>query len=126
MQRTFFGGAKTIAGTILIGVGTYIFYENLDRAGTQLSHLLGNAPGPAIGVLPTVILGWRILQVYAADHQAFIHGFLQHVWVSCSPLLLVIAGMVLSRDALSNNFRAVQQDKKPGHVDLAGVRSTLK
>ncbi len=43
MQQTF-GRTKSIAGTALIGLGIFVFYENLHQATTQLSHLLGVIP----------------------------------------------------------------------------------
>ena len=66
MQQTF-GRTKSIAGTALIGLGIFVFYENLHQATTQLSHLL--VPREALGVLPTVILAAsRVLQAYGADY----------------------------------------------------------
>jgi hypothetical protein len=126
MQPTFFERAKSIAGAALVGLGIYILYENLDRAATQLSQLLGTIPGGPLGVLPTVILAAsRVLQVYAADHQRFLQGFLQHMLVSSWPLLLVMVGNVLSRDAFSDNVIALPK-KDCGLVDRAAGRSTLK
>jgi hypothetical protein len=126
MQQTFFGRAKSIAGAALVGLGILIFHENLDRAASQLSHLLGTIPGEALGVLPTVILAAsRVLQAYAADHQRFLQGFLRHMLVSCWPLLLVIVGTVLSRDAFADNDNALPK-KDCGLVDLTAGRSTLK
>jgi hypothetical protein len=56
MRQTFFGLAKSISAVVLVGLGIFLLHENLDRAATQLSHLLGTIPGKALGVLPTVIL----------------------------------------------------------------------
>ncbi len=126
MQQTFFGRAKSIAGAALVGLGIFIFYENLDRAATQLSHLLGAIPGEALGVLPTVILvASRILQAYAADHRRFLLAFLQHMLESSWPLLLVMVGTVLSRDAFTDNVNALPK-KDCGLVERTAGRSTLK
>jgi hypothetical protein len=126
MQPPFFERAKSIAGAALVGLGIFILYENLDRAATQLSHLVGTIPGKPLGVLPTVILAAsRVLQAYAADHQRFLQGFIQHMLVSFWPLLLVMVGTVLSRDTFADNVNVLPK-KDCGRVDLAAGRSTLK
>jgi hypothetical protein len=108
MQQTFFGRAKSLAGAALVGLGIFIFHGNLDRAATQWSHLLCATPGEALGILPTVILAApRISQAYAADHQRFLQGFLRDIFVSCWPLLLVLIGTVLSRDAFTDDVNAL-------------------
>jgi hypothetical protein len=125
MQQTFFGPAKSIAGAALVGIGIFTFYEDLERAATQLSHLLGTNPGEGLGVLPTVILATsRVLQAYASDHQRFLQGFLQHMLISSWPLLLVMVGMVLSGDAFADGNALPKRDC--GLVDLTAGRSTLK
>jgi hypothetical protein len=100
MRSTFFGHAKSIAGPALLGLGILILHEKLDGAAAQVRHVLGIIPGNTPGVLPTVMLAAsRGLRAYAADHQRFLRGFLQHVLLSSWPLLLVIIGTVLSRDS---------------------------
>ena len=122
MQQTLLGGAKSIAGAALVGLGIFIFQGNLDRAATQWSHLLSTTPGAAPGVLAAVILAApRVLQAYGADHQRFLQCFLRHIFVSCWPLLLVIAGAVLWRDTFTEDVNALKKDC--GLVDLtAGPR----
>jgi len=67
MQQRFVGRVKSIAGTALIGLGVFVFYENLHQAATQLSHLLA-IPREALGVVPTVILAAsRVLQAYGTN-----------------------------------------------------------
>ncbi len=125
-QQTTIRGSKSIAGAALVGFGIFIFYENLDRAATELRHLLGIVPGEALGVLPTVMLAAaRVLQAYGADHQRFLQALLQHLLVSCWPLLLVIVGTVLSRDAFPDNVAALPK-KDCGLVDQTAGRSTRK
>lgn len=120
MQQTFFGRAKSLAGAALVGVGIFIFHGNLDRAATEWTHLLSTTPGEALGVLPKVILAApRVLQAYGADHQRFLQGFLRHIFVSCWPLLLVIAGAALSQDTFTEDVNALPQ-KDCGPVDLTG------
>jgi hypothetical protein len=125
MQHTFLGRTKSIAGAALIGLGTFILYKNLDQAATQLSHLL-STPREMLGILPTVILAaLRVLQAYASNHQRFVEGLFRHALVTLWPLLLVIAGTVLSRDAFPGNAGAITK-KDCGIVDLTVRRSTLK
>jgi len=146
MQQTFFGRAKSLAGAALVGLGIFIFHGNLDRAATEWSHLLSTTPGEALGILPTVILAApRVLQAYGADHQRFLQGLLRDIFVSCWPLLLVITGTVLSRDAFTDDVNAlpkkdcrladltagpgerVLQRGRPGRQALvADYRSTLR
>jgi hypothetical protein len=126
IQRTFFERAKSISGATLIGLGIFILHEKLDGAATELSHLPGTIPGQALGVLPTIILAAsRVLQAHAADHQRFLQGFLQHMLVSSWPLLLVMVGTVLSRDAFTDNVDPLPK-KDCGLVDLTTGCSTLK
>src|SRR5437660_12492155 len=110
MQQTFVGHAKSIAGIALIGLGIFVFYENLHQATTQLSHLLGVIPREALGVLPTVILAAsRVLQAYGADHPQSLPGCLLHMLASSWPLLLVIVGTALSRDSSTDNINALPE-----------------
>jgi hypothetical protein len=118
IQRTFFGRAKSISGATLIGLGIFILHEKVDGAATQLNHLLGAIPEQARGIIPTIILA-------AADHQWFLHAFLQHMLVSSWPVLLVMVGTVLSRDAFTDNNNALPK-KDCGFVDLTAGRSTLE
>jgi hypothetical protein len=123
-MRQTFGCPKSIAGAALIALGTLIFCENLNRAATQLSHLLGAIP--RIGILPAVILAApRVLQAYAADHHLLLVGLLRHMLLLCWPLLLVIAGTVLSPDVFRDDVNPLRR-KNCGLVDLAARRSTLK
>ncbi len=125
MRHTFSGRAKPIAGAALIGLGIFVLYENLDQAATQLGHLFGT-PRETLGVLPTVILAaLRVLQAYASDHQRFVQGLIEHALVTFWPLLLVVAGTVLSRDAFPGTADATTK-KDREIVDLTARRSTLK
>jgi hypothetical protein len=125
MQDRFLGRAKSITGATLIGLGIFVLYENLDQAAIQLSQVLG-IPGNTFGMLPTVILAaLRVLQAYAVDHQRFVADLSQHALATFWPLLLVIAGTVLSRDAFPGDADTITK-KDCGIVDLTVRRSTLK
>jgi hypothetical protein len=125
-QQTAFRSSKSIAGAALVGLGIFILYENLAEGVARLSHVLGANGSEALGVLPAVILAVaRVLQAYTADHQRFLQGILEHMLVSSWPLLLVMVGTILSRDAFTNNVNALPK-KDCGLVDLIAGRSTSK
>jgi hypothetical protein len=125
MQYTFLRRAKSIAGAVFIGLGTLFLYENLDRAASQLDLFFG-ASGKAFGVLPTVVLAaLRVLQVFASDHQRFVQCLFQHTLMTLWPLLLVIAGTVLSHNDFPSNTDTLAK-KDHAIVDLTARRSTLK
>jgi len=125
MQPTFLERAKSIAGGALVGIGTLLLHENLRRAAAQMSGLPGDIPSQALGTVPAVVLtAARVLQEYAVDHQRFLHAFVQHVVVLCCPLLLVMVGAVLSRDAFLDNMNVLKKNCRV--VDLTAGHSTLK
>ena len=126
MQPVFFERAKSIAGAAFVGLGIFIFYENLDRALNEINHLVGAVPREELGVLPTVILTIaRAAQAYASDRQRFLLGFVQHTLMTSWPLLLVIVGRVLWRDAAADEVHLLRK-KDCRVVDLAAGRSTLR
>jgi putative Mn2+ efflux pump MntP len=95
-RKTIFQNPKSIAGTVLIGLGILILFANLAQAASQLSHLLGtaieNADTPS--VLTTVgVLAGHAVQAYLFDHTEFLRGFHQ-ILISFSALLLIITGTV--------------------------------
>jgi hypothetical protein len=124
MQQTSVGHAKSIAGTALIGLGIFVFYENLHQAATQFSQLPGVNPRDALGVLPTVVLAAsRVSQTYGADHPRSLQGCVLHMLASLWPLLLVIVGTLLSRDRSTDKVNA-PANKDCGLVDFTAGRST--
>ncbi|HXO32752.1 MAG TPA: hypothetical protein VN901_10410 [Candidatus Acidoferrales bacterium] len=103
MRRTFFERTQSIAGTILLGLGVFILWGNLDRAVTQLRHFLGTIPPHALGVLPSaVVAASQVVEAYATDHHRFMQILLLDTLASFWPLLLVAAGAVLSRDSVTD------------------------
>ena len=124
--RRNFRSTKSIAGASFVGFGMFILYENLAGAVAWLSHLLGSNSFEALGVLPAFMLAVsQVLPAHAANTQYFLQASLQHLLVSSWPLLLVMAGTVLSRDNFMDDAKAVQK-KDRGVVDLTTGRSTLK
>jgi len=125
MRGKFFKHARSIAGTVLVALGIFILHQDLDRAAAHLSRLLG-IPGDAPGAFPTVMLAaLRLAQAYAADHQKFLQGFLHQLLASSWPVMLVVAGTVLSRNPSAHEDESLP--KENFHlVDLTAGRSTLK
>jgi len=100
-------GLRSIAGSGLVGLGLHILSGNLDRIAEQAQQLLGGNAGEALGVLPSGVLAVsQAAQAYAVDHQGFLQGLLQILW-SFWPLLLVIAGTVLLRDAVTDKVKGL-------------------
>jgi len=107
-QQTIFRTSKSIAGAILVGLGMFILYENVAGA---VSHVLEANRSDAVGVLPAAFLALaQAVETYAVNHQRFFDALFQQTLVSSWPLLLVIFGTVLSRDALINGRNLVQEN----------------
>ena len=125
MQQTF-GCPKSMAGAGLIAAGIFTFYENLNGAASQLSHLFDVIPRQALGLVPAVIVAApRVLQAFAADHQFFLLSLCRYMFVLCWPLLLVVAGTVLAPDIFTDDINPFTR-KNCGLVELATRRSTSK
>lgn len=103
---------RSVAGTALAGLGMLILYGNLAGDLARLTHLLGANGSAALGVLPAVILSVsQILQTYAASHQQFLRGLVEHMFLTSWPLLLVKAGTALSRDVFTGQSAATSLKK---------------
>jgi len=110
IRPTLSGQVNAIAGAVLVTLGVVAFYENLHRTAAQMSHLPGDISGRDLGVVPTVVLAAaRVLAAYAADHRLFLQIVLQHILVLFCPLLIVIVGTVLSRDAFLNDINGLSK-----------------
>ena len=109
-QLTVLRSAKSIVGTALLVLGTFILYENLAGAVGRLSHVLANG-SEALGLLPAVVLAAsQPVHAYAVDHHRFLLGLFQQVLASSWPLLLVIFGSVLSRDTFTDKSKHIQEN----------------
>ncbi len=111
MCPTFIRRAKSIAGAALVGIGSFIFYGNLDRAATQLGQLLGTSR-EAVGLPATfTFAAAQLSQAYAGDHLGFLQILLRHILLASWPLLLVIVGMVLSRGIFTDDSNPLRKKK---------------
>jgi hypothetical protein len=113
---------RSIAGSALVGLGLFILFGNLGGAAAQLRHLL-SVPGEGLGLLASVILAASF------DHRRLLHGLLQML-LSFWPLLFVIVGAVLLRDAFTENVKTlggteqIFPKKDTEFVDLTVPRAT--
>ncbi|MBZ5655280.1 MAG: hypothetical protein LAO56_08365 [Acidobacteriia bacterium] len=99
-QHTISQTVKSIAGSALVGPGLFILFGNLDGAAAQLGHLLRCTPCDGLGLLSSVILAASF------DHQRLLEGLVQML-VSFWPLLFVIGGAVLLRNAFTDRDKGV-------------------
>ena len=98
-QRTFPQGLKSITGAILLALGLLVLFANLDAVAAQITGAAGISGEQTPGVLPALVLtAFDGLEAYAFDHAGFLSGLLQ-ILVSFWPLILIIIGAVLLRDA---------------------------
>lgn len=99
--------ARSVAGGVMVGLGLHILFGNLDRAAAQLSHSLGTTGDGTLGVLPSIVLtASQAVQAYGLNHQAFLLGLFR-IMLSLWPLLLVISGTMILRDAFREGVKAL-------------------
>jgi hypothetical protein len=124
-RRTGFRGSKSIAGTALAVLGTFILYEEVSAVVAGLRHVLGANGWGALGLVSAVVLSASHLQAYACVHQHLLREFIRHMLGCSKPLLLVGAVTGWSQDAIVDSFKAVRK-KVAALVDFAVGRSTSK
>ena len=117
-QQTTPRSLTSVAGAFLLAVGFLILFANLDAAATQLTYATGNTGARAFETVPALVLALlHGLQVYVFDHAGFLSGVLQFL-ISFWPLILILAGALLLRDAFRGWFPAY----KPG-TGASGAKS---
>jgi ascorbate-specific PTS system EIIC-type component UlaA len=105
-RQTSSQNVKSIIGAILLALGFLVLFGNLDAVSAQISRAAGTPVGPTQGMLPALVLAaLHALQDFAFDHARFLSGLLQ-ILVSFWPLILIIIGAVLLRDAFWRRFPA--------------------
>ncbi len=103
---------KSIAGGALVGLGLHILSGNVAGDLARLKLALGLPTGDALGVMSSVALvASRGAQAYALDQQNFFGGLFQML-ASFWPLLLVIVGTILLRDALADKVNELPATDK--------------
>jgi len=104
-KRTSPGSLKPVVGSIVLVLGLFLLFANIDQIVAQIGGAAG-ASADALGSLFALgLAGWHTLQAYAFDRAGFLSG-LQQTLVSFWPLILVIVGAVLLQDALKCRLAA--------------------
>lgn len=94
---------RAIAGAVLFSFGLTWLTANLDAVAAQVSTWLPSTPGSLGAAIEVGLAGLRAVQAYFFDPSAFQSGFLS-ILVSLWPLILVIIGAILLRDAMGIRF----------------------
>jgi hypothetical protein len=107
---------KSIAGAILSALGFLVLFANLDAVAAQITGAARISSERTPGTLTALAMATlHVLQAYAFDHAGFLSGLLG-ILVSFWPLIMIIVGTVLLRDAFAGC--------RAGHTD--DVRSVSK
>lgn len=97
---------KSVVGAILLALGFLILFANLDAVAGQITNAAGTSQERTPAMLPALVLATlHALQAYSFDQPGFLSGVLQ-ILVSFWPLILIILGTVLLRDAFWGRFGA--------------------
>jgi hypothetical protein len=111
-RRIILRKARSIAGTTILALGTFVLYQELAGAAARLSHVLANG-SEAFGVLPAVVLAAsQPAHAYAADHHRFLQSLFHQALSSFWPLLLVIFGSVLSRETFRDQSKRTEENNQ--------------
>jgi class 3 adenylate cyclase len=95
---------KSIGGAIFLALGLLLLFANLDAVAAQISGAAGISAAHEPDALPALVLGTlHAVQSYVFDHAGFFSALLQ-ILVSFWPLILIILGGVLLRDAFRGLF----------------------
>jgi len=111
MRRTFFGRSKSIAGLAIIGIGLFILCGNLADVAVRLGRVLGVSADATqtFGELTTVgLAAAHVWRSYLFDRREFALG-VGRILISFWPLLLVVAGAVLTGMASRTESRNLQE-----------------
>jgi hypothetical protein len=105
-RKTFPQSLKSLTGAILLALGFLILFANLDAVAGQITSVAVTSAEHSPGMLPALILATlHALQEYAFDHARFLSVLLQ-ILVSFWPMILILIGAVLLRDAFWGRFAA--------------------
>jgi hypothetical protein len=102
-RRTSSQSLKSILGAGAIALGLVLLFVNLDGVAAQVSSIICTR-AEAPGMLASVgLAGLHALQAYKFDHARFLPGLVQML-VSFWPVILILFGAVLLRDAFRAPF----------------------
>ena len=95
---------KSIAGAMLLALGSLLLFANLDAIGASLTDGIGHrSPEGVQTVLAVGLAAIHAAQSYAFEHTRFVSGVRQFL-VSFWPLTLVIGGTLLLRGPFEKLF----------------------
>ena len=97
----------TVAGAILFSFGLTLLTANLDATAAQASSWLPSTPGSLGAAFEIGMAGLRAIQAYFFDPSTFQAGFVS-ILVSLWPLILVIIGAILLRNAIGVRFASAK------------------
>jgi len=88
-----------VAGALLLSIGLLLLFANLDELADRVSDSFSPAPGALGAVVEIGLAGMRAVEAYFFDQAAFQAG-LHWILVSLWPLILVMIGATLLRNAI--------------------------
>jgi len=110
-QWTFIQNLRSIVGTAFIGLGLFILFANVTDAAARFSGFIGAGADATqtLGELTAVgLAASQALQCYLFDRAGFVRGVCK-ILISLWPLLLVIAGTVLTEMASRTESKGFQK-----------------
>jgi hypothetical protein len=106
-----FQNLRTIAGMTLIGLGLFVLFDNVNEAAGRLSRVAGVSADSTQTFGELTVAGLaasRAIQCYLFDRVGFARGICK-LLLSLWPLLLVIAGTILTGMVSRTDSRNVQK-----------------
>ena len=89
---------KSVSGAAALAIGSFLLFVNLDGITAQLNDVVG-AQAESVGILPAIgLAGLHALQAFTFNHAGFLSSLLG-ILVSFWPLILVLLGTALLRNA---------------------------
>jgi uncharacterized membrane protein len=110
MRQTLFGLSRSIVGMALIGLGLVLLFGNLSHASGQVSRIVGFSAEATqtFGELTAVgLAASQIWRSYLFDRRELLLGACR-ILISFWPLVLVMAGAVLTATASRTNSKNIQ------------------
>jgi uncharacterized membrane protein len=110
MRQTLFGLSKSIVGMALLGLGLVLLLGNLSHASGQVSRIVGFSAEATqtFGELTAVgLAASQIWRSYLFDRRELLLGVCR-ILISFWPLVLVMAGAVLTATASRTNSKNTQ------------------
>jgi hypothetical protein len=92
-----------VGGALLLSLGLLMLFANLDEIAARIGNSFSSAGTSLATVMELGLAGMRAVQAYVFDQPTFQAG-LHAILVSFWPLILVIIGATLLRNAISKRF----------------------